>query len=86
VAGLCKYGNKYSCIIVVARNFLTNRTTGSSSRRTLLQEVKQPTYTYLFVINFTDGLRSYEDCVSQLCSTPKDELHHLYSGMNNIGD
>jgi hypothetical protein len=63
VAGLCKYGNKYSCIILVARNFLTNRTTGSSSRRTLLQEVKQPTY--LFVINFTDGLRSYEDCVSR---------------------
>ena len=63
VSGLCKYGNKLSCIIVVARNFLTNRTIGSSSRRTLLQEVKQPTY--LFVINFTDGLRSYEDCTSR---------------------
>jgi len=62
VVGLCKYGNKYSCIIVVARNFLTNRTIGSSSR-SLLQEVTQPTY--LFVTNFTDGLRSYEDCVSR---------------------
>jgi len=63
MAGLCKYGNKCSCIIVVARNFLTNRTTGSSSRRSLLQEVTHPTY--LFVINFTDGLRSYEDCLSR---------------------